>query len=267
MPNWVKNRLTVYGSTEVLEKFERLVSSEKCCFDFMKIVTPPKELQQIEKCVENRVDSEISYIAYILKTENRLPDTLGKMHGVGYVLDNFFYNSESKEDYRKQLRAILKDPDEMKRRRINLEIGKVVKKMMDEYGVPDWYEWNCKFWGTKWNSSDAELEYGYRKLIYTFDTAWSDVMPLLKTLINNFRDELKMEYYWADEGIGDNVGHAAFTRYNQKARIIEDEVKDGSYEAFQIYSEVWEDPGVLDCIISESDGTYSLDREAYYGRI
>lgn len=77
-------------------------------------------------------------------------------------------------------------------------------RLQETYGAAlDWYNWNVKHWGTKWNAySVAEVEGGIR-----FDTAWAVPVPILNALAAKFPDaEISLEY--ADEDLGSNYGTA-----------------------------------------------------------
>jgi len=69
-------------------------------------------------------------------------------------------------------------------------------------GIPNWYEWSIKYWGTKWNSySFQQTDWN----IFTFETAWSTPKPILKKLIELHPDVMFIITY-ADEDIGSNCG-------------------------------------------------------------
>lgn len=69
----------------------------------------------------------------------------------------------------------------------------------------NWYDWNVKHWGTKWNSSetfvvnDKEVE---------FDTAWSTPEPIFKAISKKYNTTVKVGF--ADEAIGENCGILAY---------------------------------------------------------
>lgn len=65
-----------------------------------------------------------------------------------------------------------------------------------------WYNWNVKNWGTKWNSYSNEK---VSDTIYEFETAWSGVPDLIIKMSEYFPGVL-VEYMWADEDTGSNVG-------------------------------------------------------------
>jgi len=46
------------------------------------------------------------------------------------------------------------------------------KEMIKKYGAKDWYDWNLKHWGVKWDVDSAEREETDKHLKYFFDTAW-----------------------------------------------------------------------------------------------
>ena len=89
-------------------------------------------------------------------------------------------------------------------------------------GDKNWYGWNTKHWGTKWDCSDvdmkkeltplldqmAEAYSGKRdeaeptgKVTYTFNTAWSAPDPVIRALAHQF-PSLTVEHEWSDEDSG-----------------------------------------------------------------
>jgi len=57
------------------------------------------------------------------------------------------------------------------------------------FRFPDWYEWNCQNWGTKWNAADTKVTTvgnGSGAITLHFDTAWSIPWPIYETLAERF---------------------------------------------------------------------------------
>ena len=46
-------------------------------------------------------------------------------------------------------------------------------RLLKKYGASNWYDWNCKHYGTKWDVEGALICLGKGKLGYTFDSAWA----------------------------------------------------------------------------------------------
>ena len=67
----------------------------------------------------------------------------------------------------------------------------------------NWYEWHCKYWGTKWGAYDGYIEEGKSYLTFVFSTAWSLALPIVNKLPNlGYNFEVK----FADEDWGSNCG-------------------------------------------------------------
>lgn len=66
----------------------------------------------------------------------------------------------------------------------------------------DWYGWRCRYWDTKWNTSNGYLEdylnCGYITL--WFDTAWSPCVNPINKLIEMYPD-LEFEYRYFEPGM------------------------------------------------------------------
>jgi hypothetical protein len=65
------------------------------------------------------------------------------------------------------------------------------RKELDELGIPNWYEWNNRNWGTKWNAVCDDFEIvgidGVSNFVsYRLRTAWSDPRPVLHRMIEMY---------------------------------------------------------------------------------
>lgn len=46
----------------------------------------------------------------------------------------------------------------------------------------DWYSWNVRNWGTKWEAEQPTIQEGANGVVYQFDTAWSPPLEAMLTL-------------------------------------------------------------------------------------
>jgi hypothetical protein len=80
-------------------------------------------------------------------------------------------------------------------------------ELTKKYGAGNWYTWNIKFWGTKWNAYDTEeLETIENGIQLRFNTAWS---PPDSWLISSAKQypTLKFKDYYINEGGGAGLIH------------------------------------------------------------
>ena len=48
------------------------------------------------------------------------------------------------------------------------------REELDAQGIPNWYDWNCENWGTKWDACNVyHMEITDTQIEVFFDTAWS----------------------------------------------------------------------------------------------
>ena len=114
-----------------------------------------------------------------------------------------------------------------------LKLGKQYYENIDKYGAPTWYEWCCDNWGTKWNAYDCEKADMARKEL-RFETAWSGVPAIIKRMSEKF-PEAEIDYAWADEDIGRNVGRVICAG----GKIKDIEVPEqGSKEAYEMSADI-----------------------------
>ena len=63
------------------------------------------------------------------------------------------------------------------------------RKRCEAEGVPNWYDWNCKNWGTKWNAYAQSSEGPcYGEVTIIFDTAWAPPLPIIDALRKKYKN-------------------------------------------------------------------------------
>jgi hypothetical protein len=104
---------------------------------------------------------------------------------------------------------------------------KNIQETIGEPGLnPDWYDWSCQNWGTKWNSYECK-KLAFNK--FYFETAWSGVPKLIHKMAVKFPDVVFV-YKYSDEDFGSNCGSMVFC----DDKYDEIEVEDRTNEAYEI---------------------------------
>jgi hypothetical protein len=190
MPNHIVNILTISGTDELVEKIKSEISSTSedgtiYPIDFHNIAPLPLELKNTTSPPHIISQSEYD------EQESRLAsgdlDGNEKEHGV----------------YRGITQEIHDD-------------------LISKYGNADWYGWQTKTWGTKWNAYSHKVhDNGDIK----FETAWSTPAKLIMILSRKYT-EATFKVKFADEDLGHNVGE-----YTMKAGyVIEENFPEGGSE-------------------------------------
>lgn len=93
-----------------------------------------------------------------------------------------------------------------------------------KYGCFNWYDWNCKYWGTKWNAYQTTINPDG----VIFDTAWSAPHPVIEALAEQTNAEFLHE--WADEDTGHNVGYRKYSG----GVVVEERELSGTNEGYEL---------------------------------
>ena len=65
---------------------------------------------------------------------------------------------------------------------------------------PNWYDWSCENWGTKWNSSKVHVNYEEENYVcFSFLTAWSAPTLIALKLKRMFKG-ISFRWFYRDEG-------------------------------------------------------------------
>lgn len=203
MPNWTTNIL------KCSVRDSKLFLNEEGTVDFNKFIPMPEtmEVEFIENKGEktlvsgNHNDAGID-ILYFLTERNTHPfDLMSVMPVRKAFIKDSIYNEFSVNELIAQCIESLKEmvarydtaSDDIKDEAY-IRGSKWFVNLKD-WGVYDWYDWSCAYWGTKWNAcsvevSDVKDDY----VTIMFATAWSMPNPtMLKDVFRTFKDSYVFE--------------------------------------------------------------------------
>ena len=98
------------------------------------------------------------------------------------------------------------------------DLGDKERKMCEEEGIPNWRDWNCEHWGTKWNATNegpVEIKVyseTTKEATYVFNTAWDTPQEVIRALWDNW-PELDFEGGYIHEGY---EGCGNFQEFNNR---------------------------------------------------
>ena len=203
MPNHVTSRIK-FSSQEAFDLFKsKYVGKEgdEDFFDFNKVIPMPEGLHieagsrtedgilvVIDELKRSEIEGSQQIIDAVIAAKRR-ENIFGDFHPLSSKeLVNLISTAKQNGFY-----------DEM------VKTGKQAIKNIVETGYSDWYHWSIANWGTKWNSySYGESRDGLE--IY-FQTAWNAPRPIIEKVMAEMPAGSIAEYEYADEDIGNNVGH------------------------------------------------------------
>jgi len=88
-------------------------------------------------------------------------------------------------------------------------IGSDNRESLEEEGIPNWYDWNNKNWGTKWNSHCGFMDSDKTHATYHLETAWAFPSPVIAEMIEKYPD-LSYEI----EGEEEACSYGVYVKYN-----------------------------------------------------
>lgn len=240
MPNWVYSSISVSGRKEDLLAFAEkakkphtsqwVEESKKWNEKKKEWELIPEELRVIK---EELVEPEaISFWNFVRPTDEELPYYFGQKTAPEDILPEGATPTEK------------------------------FAKAMSMSGS-DWYDWNLRNWGTKWDANEDELDTELDKLkehdnlIYRFSTAWSIPEPIFTAMVQQ-HPELDFDFESEEEqGWG-----AKFCSSD-----ADDEDEDGKPTKSLILTEEWDIPSCHDDYVSRGRECWACengDQEEMY---
>lgn len=161
MPNWCQNRVRIQGTPEQI----RAVREHMSCEHPLKTMAW-FDLSDFQKKFEYDND-----------------------------YDKFVEARHNAEPIPFSLNSIVPQPENI----FKGNIGEKERAQCRLEGRPNWYDWNCANWGTKWDV-DAEIsEISDSEIEISFDSAWAPPIKVIEALADHFPD-LEITYVYAELG-------------------------------------------------------------------
>lgn len=202
MPNWSYNNLRVSGDAKIMKDFFneaiKYNSSGDAEFRLSNLFAMPEKIKNTispSSSARGRkwIDEDKSDIR-----DNSISDILGEKSEV--VLIPVENNTEEK-----------------------------CRQLVAEFGADNWYDWNIKNYGTKWDASATEFDLDVESFNVWFDTAWSPPGIFLEKLQVKY-PQLDFELVYDLEGSNDC---GRFSTYRDSNGVfIDHEVGELSYRAY-----------------------------------
>jgi len=197
MPNWCENRLEVSGDANELKKFLEIgIKEEPMRYSktgeteliwrmsryfstpepLTRTISPARDCEWVNEWEVNHTKKQIEeQPSRIAQLEKELETATGdeKM----FVLSQL---EEAKKPI--EIPELIKCSNGTEKDR---------KALIKEFGTDNWYDWNVKNWGTKWDCDSSECGYDVHEDIHfvvNFNSAWSPPIGWLDNVIKLFPD-------------------------------------------------------------------------------
>lgn len=217
MPNEITNEITFGTDSASLSAFQKMLTEVRAedgplgSIDFNKLIPMPETLN-IES--GSRTDKGLRpYTAFVKESERLFSTPEARDAAVQAHLEKY---TKLEQD----------DPE-------TWALGEQAANNILNYGVPTWYEWATKHWGTKWNAYHCQsLSPGAHTM--RFLTTWNGVPKILEALSQKYPAQ-RITYRWADEDMGRNVSAMVF----EAGQVVEQDIPPGgSREAYEMAAEI-----------------------------
>jgi hypothetical protein len=211
MPNWSYNNLTISGPKEDMDVF-------------------------YQESIKPNSNNELSFrFSNIFPMPEKIKNTISPSSS---AKGQKWMNSNSSTVRNDKLNEIF-DEEENDPNLIPVENNTPEKcqQLIKEYGSDNWYDWNIKTYGTKWDVEVVDREYykSDEQFECSFDTAWSPPSNFLENLQNRFKN-LDIKLTFELEG-SDGCGVFYTNRYKDDVSISyeEDEITYKGSDGREIY--------------------------------
>ncbi len=171
MPNWTYNQLTVSGDSDDMKEFYDIAIksnvNEDLSFRFSNVFPMPIK-------IKNTISPSSSAKGRKWMNEGKSTVRNDKLNEVLGEEDN--------------------DPNLIP---VENNTPEKCQQLIKEYGADNWYDWNIKTYGTKWDIEVKSDEFfkSDEQFECCFDTAWSPPSTFLENLQNKFKKlDIKLTY-------------------------------------------------------------------------
>lgn len=168
MPNWVANKLVITGEDRYLSTLREQMAM-------------PYELHHFESFTTTIGHQEVEGL-FLLWNIVR-PTNLEAYYDYDRLIEEAERRKNAPPAEPTTQTDVIDKLREAMEKTTSLDIQEFAVKFHQDLAVKqDWYNWNIREWGTKWDISDAQLSQKPGELRYEFATAWSPPQPAIDKL-------------------------------------------------------------------------------------
>jgi hypothetical protein len=210
MPNWSFNSLKISGNrSDMSELYNNILKEE--------------------------VDSEVFRFSNVFPMPSKIKNTISPSSS---ALGRKWMDVDVNEARNSKIDGILEGTGSPNLIPIENNTPEKCDLLRKEFGVDNWYDWNVKTYGTKWDIFVGENEFTKSETEFScsFDTAWSPPINFITKLQKKF-PKVDIEIIWELEG-SDSCGRFYTQRDgegNWDLVLEEDEVSYESGDGREIY--------------------------------
>ena len=146
MPNWSYNNLQVSGDAEVMKQF-------------------------YSQAIKNNSEGEPEFrLSNLIAMPEKIKNTISTSSS---ARDRKWMNVEKSDIRDSSISDILGEESEVVLIPVENNTEEKCRQLVAEFGADNWYDWNIKNFGTKWDASATEFDCDEGHFNVWFDTAWS----------------------------------------------------------------------------------------------
>lgn len=176
MPNWVTNRLTISGDKETLDELQAQMATpyetEHYNYKDNKVVPSITSGEFLLWNAIRPIDLEAYYER--AKREKQIEERNNPTKPVEDLTPDVVAE---------KIKKAIADMPPIGSEEFQSDIAGIMAEM--QVGM-DWYNWNVRNWGTKWELSDVSLDRTDRELTYYMESAWSPPVEAINNLAKQY---------------------------------------------------------------------------------
>lgn len=180
MPNWVANKLVITGDEEYLNKLRSQVSQpyDTHSWDFRFNAFSHHKVEGVFLLWNIVRPTNLDAYYEVDKNTGRAEEIEKRRAALAAMPpQEILSDEEMAEQMRETIAENLK----------SFNPAEIMAKFEKEVEVgQDWYNWNLREWGTKWEIHEAKLTQTSGQLTYEFSTAWSPPAEALDKLASQY---------------------------------------------------------------------------------
>lgn len=202
MPNWSYNNLQVSGDTEVMQQF-------------------------YAEAIKNNSDGEAEFrLSNLIPIPEKMKNTISPSSS---ARGRKWMNDEKSNIRDNSISEVLGEESKVVLIPVENNTEEKCRQLVAEFGADNWYDWNIKMYGTKWDASTTEFDAEDDFFSVWFDTAWSPPGQFIENLQIKY-PQLYFELIYDLEG---SQLCGRFSTYrDDNGVVIEHEESELTYRAY-----------------------------------